>query len=1054
MIKPVQKYNSTLKPGNRFATMHLLCLMFCVGQTAFGQFNTLKFKNITSENGLSQNTVTCIGQDSLGFMWFGTFNGLNRYDGYDFKIYKSIPEKPNSLTINRPLNICTDSRGGLWIRTIDSIVHKYNYATDDFKRYQPQEVPNEVKALMTNQFGQEVFTYKNHQFKFQRQKVREFTYTDLNTGVDCPNVINPYDNQAITDNYITSIFIDKEHHFWAGTFNSGFYVADLNRKPFNHFMFQKNTGLLEENNIRAIYQGDNGVLWLGTRDKGLLKLDKHHNLLAQYQHNDNDEKSLINNDVRKIYKDRRGRIWIATRGGISLLDEKTGKFTTVLKGNIRDIPSFVFSVCEDRNGDVWFATLSGLKRFNETTQQVDLVDKPEGVETHPALRTLFEDRNKNLWLASEVGGLTCLKRILKSPDSPRLFESVRYTNQPNHPRSLSDNRVYVICEDEKGALWFGTGSGLNRYNPDSNDFDVITEKDGLTSDMVVGILPDMAGHIWVSHKQGLSRIDINTLAIINFSNADGLQSKEFNEDAYFRNPLSGELFFGGPNGINSFFPEQIKCEPTSLRVLITDLSVNGELVGINDTINDRVILDKSITVAKNIVLTRNEKSFSLQFDALNYSSPENTQYAYILEGFDKNWINCDSKIRQAYYTNLDPNTYVFKVKAKLSDGSWSTVPTVLTILVKPAIWQTLWFRICAVIFIFSLTSAIILFRVGRLKRMNTLLEKKVNERTKDLNNSNIQIKQQVEQIIEQNKIIIGKNEEIVAQSAMLSEQKSHIETAFKELDVYRNNLEKLVDKRTFELKQAKEKAEESDRLKTSFLANLSHEIRTPLNAIIGLTAFLLDDSFTTVEKTNYKSLIDNNCHSLLYMIENLVTYSTIESADTEMNLSIIPVSNILQQLPKVYESELKRQPFGPNDKKQLHFTLSEGSDAKAINLLTDDAKVVQIFSYLINNAIKFSNNGFVEVGYLLEPEDNRIRFYVKDNGIGIDNEGQTYIFDRFRKVETANSGVYRGVGLGLSITRQLVKLLGGELGVFSVFGEGSTFYFSLPLNRPRTNPQN
>jgi signal transduction histidine kinase/CheY-like chemotaxis protein len=823
----------------------------------------------------------------------------------------------------------------------------------------------------------------------------------------------------------------------------------LDRKPFHHFYFKSGSGLEQANIVRAIYQ-DHLHLYLGTRDYGLLKLDKQGRVLAHYRHDPKNNESLASNDVRKIYRDSKQRLWIAARGGISILNEKNGSFQTVLRGSIDNIPTYVFNILEDANGNIWFATLSGLKKYNETTEGVDDVGKTQGVITHPGLRVIINDNDDNLWIGSEIGGLTCLKRKTQSTKEAVIFESFSYKNDAYNPNSLSDNRVYSACEDENGSLWFGTGAGLNRYNPKTNEFDVVRKSNGLSNDMIVGVLPDLQGHVWVSHKRGLSRVGIHDLSIINFDLSDGLQNTEFNEDAYFRNAQTGELFFGGPKGFNHFYPEKITTTSSPMNVLITNLSVNGEVVQIGDSINQRVILDKNIVLAERIVLTRHEASFAIDFNGFDYSSPDNIQYVYLLEGFDKKWNHTDSRLRRAFYTNLPPKTYVFKVKARHHDGTWPDTVTTLTIVVEPPFWQTIWFQIGAIALLISTVGSIIYYRMNRLKRQNLMLESKVDERTRDLKESNKKIQWQLDQIGLQNTIILSKNEEIVAQSEMLATQKANIENAYEELDLYRNRLEKLVDERTNELQKAKEKAEESDRLKTSFLSNLSHEVRTPLNAIIGFSSFLVDDNFNKREKKDFKAVIDINCNSLLYLIEDIVIFSKIEASDIEMQMARIPLSNIMLQLPAVYAHEMSRQQYGQSDKSKIEFRINNSVD-ETISLFTDETRVAQLFSYLLNNAIKYTSSGFIEAGCYLH-NDEKVCFYVKDTGIGISEEDQTYIFKRFRKVEAFNADVYRGVGLGLSITQQLVNLLGGTLSVKSEVGQGSTFSFVLPLKGARAMP--
>jgi signal transduction histidine kinase/ligand-binding sensor domain-containing protein len=1035
--------NTFFKPSVRTLLVIWFCLMGVVAQAQFNQFI---FRNYSVRDGLSQNTVACIGQDKLGFMWFGTFNGLNRFDGYEFVHYKNQPGNPNSLSSSRCRYIITDSQGTLWVETVEGIFNRYNPDSDNFTRFKPSDAPGEVRELFAKQLFPESFAYKHHHFTFHDEEERVFTYKNTLTGEKTRDVVDFNNPNGIHDSYLISLFVDNNHCLWVGAFSTGLYKADLDRKAFGLFKFGNELpNAVGLNNIRSIWQDANRDLWLGTRDYGVIWLDSTYAIKRHFLRQYNATGALTHNDVRKIFRDSKKRLWICTKGGISLQEPGSSVFTNVYQGPEWDVKHFVYNVFEDDKGRIWFATFNGLAQWNETKRDIILYDADDGVEVHPTLRFVLQDIQGHFWVGSEVGGLSRLTPIGEKADGRIIFKTHTFLAINGANKSLSDNRVYSACLDQTGALWIGTGTGLNRYNHHTNQFEVVTVANGLVNDMIMGILADDDGHVWVSHKRGVSKVDIHNLSVTNFSTADGLLSEEFNEDAYFKNETTGEMFFAGANGLNRFFPAQIKPNQSPPLVVVTALNIDGRKIGIGDTVDRKVVLSKNIVLTKHLTLPYRIKSFSLSFAAIAFSGPENITFEYMLQGFDKQWIKAEPDIRRAFYTNIHPGEYQFLVKARNNDGVWSLEPVQLSIVIHPPFWQMLWFRLLVVgVFIMAL-GAFFYFRLYNLRRKNLLLEQRVVERTKAIAESNRQISEQMAQIIEQNRIISNKNEEITAQAEQLDSQKNHLQQAYEELDRYRNHLEVIVDERTRDLRQAKEKAEESDRLKTSFLSNLSHEIRTPLNAIMGFTAFLFDSAYSNHDKQDFKLLVDANCQSLIDLIEEMIDYAKIEADQIQLFIHRVKVTDLMQRFEQVYLLHRNLNDVGAVDDDRVKFDLTTEIGDVDMLLETDDKRLVQVMSYLISNAIKFTNRGAINVGCRVNDALGTVIFFVKDTGIGISRENLDVIFESFRKIEVSGGDVYRGVGLGLSIASRLIHLLGGIIQVYSTPGVGSEFSIELPL---------
>lgn len=253
-------------------------------------------------------------------------------------------------------------------------------------------------------------------------------------------------------------------------------------------------------------------------------------------------------------------------------------------------------------------------------------------------------------------------------------------------------------------------------------------------------------------------------------------------------------------------------------------------------------------------------------------------------------------------------------------------------------------------------------------------------------------------------------------------------------------------KTEIDLKLAKEKAEESDRLKSSFLANMSHEIRTPMNAIIGFSDLLVDYNTDVNEREELVSHINNNCDTLLHLIDDIIDLAKIEANQLSVSIRETNMNLIIRELVEFYNETRKKI-----NKTHINFKVDKKILNQNLKLKTDPFRLKQILTNLIDNAFKFTDSGTIELGYLVKENDTKIEFYIKDTGIGIDKEKYDEIFQSFIKIENDKSKLYRGTGLGLTITKNLIERLGGKIWLESVPKKGTTFYFNLPLNLPDFN---
>ncbi len=1061
--------------------------LFCSVKFINAQNDNFKFDHLTVENGLSANTVLCLYQDSRGFLWIGTYNGLNRYDGYKFKIFKNDISDSTSISDNQIRAICEDNKGNLWIGTWTGGLNKFNRDTETFQRYKYS--PDSLNCISSNSV-----------FALSKDKSGNIWIGTGGGGLNKLNIDDesfscykniPGDTSSLNDNQIYSIYIDKEGYIWLGTHKGGLNKFDKSSNKFLHYMHDpKNENSISSNWIVSIDEDSYGFLWLGTMGGRIDILDKKNNRFISCLNNDLTQQCISMSNAWCISEDKEGMFWIGTYdSGLGIFNRKENKLIHLIKDyknpyGLND--NSVFSICEDNTGIVWIGTWSGgLNKFDKIKQKfitlmhdpmqtnsistnsiysiyednfnelwigtdvggVDRINKTRTKVTHYTnspgnlyslssnnITSICEDQENNIWIGTDGGGLNKFNRqtnkfihFENDPGNPNSLGSDKiskiicdsygnlwigaagigldklekdsyhfkhYKYDPNNKNSISKNLVYslyedrsgnimvgtrggglsifnriteefkhfkfnpekpntslsnnvvsAIYEDSKGNYWIGTdGGGLNKFDINNNQFIHYTEKDGLANNVICGILEDNYGNLWISTGNGISKFNYSLKSFINYYSEDGLQGNEFNQGASFKNS-KGIMYFGGNNGLNEFNPNEIILDKSIPNVLITDFQLMHRPVKIGyDNIWDRTILKKSIIETEKIELNYDDNIIAFEISVIDFKNPSKNNYAYYMEGFDKEWTYKDASQRLVTYTNLNPGEYIFKVKGGNRDGIWNEKGRSLSIIINHPWWATWWaYSLYAITFLFIFSSST-RFYLNRQKLRH-------------------------------------------------------------QLELEQEHSEKLA---------------EVDRMKSHFFANISHEFRTPLTLILGPSEDILNKS-KDINAKNQAEIIKRNANRLLSLISQLLDLSKLDEGKLKLQATKQNIVSFIKGTVMSFETFAELKDLSLNIK----------SKKDDIQLYFDKDKMEKIITNLIANAIKFTPKGGEVKVKIEETDQNKIEIKICDTGIGIPDKELPKLFDRFYQVDSSQTREFEGSGLGLSLTKELVELHHGSITVKS-----------------------
>ncbi len=1050
----------------------LIILLITTNIVYVSAYNNINFKNITSEDGLSQGTVETIIQDDQGYIWLGTNDGLCRYNGYEFKIYKHDEELENSITNNYIVDIKQDNLGNIWVGTANGL-SKIDTKTDLITNY---NMNDEEKSLSHYNIGDilitksgDVLVGTSDGLNIYNEKKDEF-YRIFNKDSD------------LSSQFIRSLAEDENQNIWVAT-NNGIDKIDIkNNKNIISFKTGHGKFDISENDIYVVRYDPKGYIWAGALKEGLNRIDINTNEVKQYKNDYRDEKSLPGNYVKDILRDSSGNLWVGTDNGLAKYNEQTENFATY-KNKIYDKTSLVndevFSIQEDESGLIWVGTYAGISMFDPNTNIEHYKKDPfdENSISDNSIHGIYEDKDGLLWVGTNSKGVNVINRK---------NYNVKHLNKTSKDYPISDDNINdVVGIDNK--IFIATKNGLNEVDKDLKTINIYNTEDGICNNNITALFADSKKNVWIGTANGISVLNTNTNEIIDIT--DILTNHNI-EDQYIKviyEDSKGNYWVGCfiDGGLVKIDPNKRTIENyRNKKEDKTSISSNNIRSIVEDK-NGNIYIGTSYGLNK---LNESNNTFEryLEKDGLS----NNTVYGLLVDDNNNLWASTNLGI-----SKLDTNTMTFET-FNIIDGFQGNEFN-----------GRAYYKNKSGELFFGGTNGLNIFRpndTNRLKYVPNVIfdEFKVNGKVyKDINNQefkydentinisvfisnykntkNIQYMYKLEGVSDSWDISRSNNInysdlapgtytlKIKARSysGKVSDE-SAVKFIIKPpiwkskaailiyliiiiIVIYRTinsvkRLDNLVKNKTLQLTKEMEKNDkllkkviELEKRKNNYFVNLSHELRTPLNVISSTEQLVTElnkskDGIGKSKLNGCMQVVRRNTKRLLNLINNIIDTTKIESGSYQLNIREHDIVYIVEEATLSLKDYIER--------KGIELIIDPEMEEKIIKC--DEHEIERCIVNLVSNAAKFTpEGGTIEV--TIEDLDEKVKIIVKDTGIGIDKKYHDSIFNRFNQVVDQGAESKGGSGLGLTITKQIIDMHGGQISVESELGKGCKFIIIL-----------
>ncbi|MEK8019784.1 MAG: two-component regulator propeller domain-containing protein [Candidatus Parabeggiatoa sp.] len=999
-----------------------LILPFFMGLSPLTQAQTIQFQQLSIKDGLSQSTVYSILQDRLGFLWIGTEDGLNKYDGYRFTVYRHQPQNPHSLSDNTIFALYEDSHGTLWIGTANGL-NQFDQKQNQFVRHlydphNPNSLSHQVvlsiyedhrNQLWIGTKGGGLNQFDRIQNHFVRYQHDPNTPNSLSHNVvwpiyeDSSNTLwigtnggglNQFDLQQqkfihylpnpkqpdSLSNRVTSIYEDSTKNLWIGTLN-GLHKFDRQQETFVHyFPNPDNPNSLSHRAVWDIVEDKQRLLWIATDGGGLNRFDPKTETFKHYKQNPQNPTQLNNDYILSLYQDRAGTLWIGTAGGgLNLLHQAHKPFHHYFHNpldantlNNNDISALY----EDRDGFLWVGTEGGgLNQFDQTRQNVTHYrhdpQNPNSL-SHDDIQSIYQDTQGILWIGTYGGGLNHFNR--------QQNRFIAYRNNPDNNNTLSDDYVMSIYEDNKGFLWIGTLKGLNRFDRQSHQFVPFchdpNNPNSLSHDTISAIYQDKKGSLWIGTEEGLNQFNDESNQFVRYQhdlqNPNSLSHKHV---SVIHEDKTGTLWVGTYGGGLNQFNRNTK---TFRHYHEQHGLPNDTIYGILEDAQGYLWLSTNKGLSKFNPKTGTFRNYDrldgLQSDEFNPAFHQNRRGELFFGGINGFNVFHPAQIQDNPYKPPIVITQfkIFNQPVPIGNDSPLKQLMNLTKEIKLSYQQSFFsFEFAALNFLRPEKNQYTYKLEGFDQEWNQIGTRRQAYYTnvppgtywfniKGSNNDNIW-----NEAGRRIKIIITPPwwEKRGFQISLIILLVTMIIGGFHWrvaiIKKQKHQLENCVQERTEELQVAKQKSEIANQAKSTFLASMSHELRTPLNGILGYAHILLRDSdISTGQQQHGLNVIEQSGNHLLDLINDVLDLAKVESGKIELYEIDFNLPSLLNGVSEIIKIRAQH--------KGIHFYL-DSADNLPNGVYGDERRLRQILLNLLGNAIKFTDQGSVTLTCRGEP---------------------------------------------------------------------------------------